>query len=257
MNRIKHIFQTRSEKVIPFIAAGYPSKKDTVNLVLAAEESGAAMVELGMPFSDPLADGPVIQEASQIAINNGVNIAGIIATVKEIRKSSQIPLALMGYINPLLKYGLEEFIQDCSAAGVDGLILPDLPPEEAEEYLTLCKSEDLCPILLVAPNTPSERIQEISKAANVLIYCVSILGITGGKGAAQQELENYLKRVEAYSSCPFVVGFGIKNRADVVRINQMAHGAVIGSAIIEEMRKKKNSVAVMKSYISKITKGNH
>ena len=226
-------------------------------MVLAAEESGAVMVELGMPFSDPLADGPVIQEASQKAINNGVNIACIFEMVKEIRKFSKIPLALMGYINPILKYGLEQFIQDCSAAGVDGLILPDLPPEEAEEYLSLCRSLDLCPILLVAPNTPGERIREISNAAGTLIYCVSILGITGDKGAAQQELEKYLKRVDAYSSCPFMVGFGIKDRADVVRINQLAHGAVIGSAIIEEMQKKRDSVAVMKSYINKISKGNH
>ena len=122
MNRIQKIFQDRTEKVIPFLTAGYPSKKDTVQMVLAAEKSGAAMVELGMPFSDPLADGPIIQAASQKAIENGVNISWILEVVTEIRRESEIPLALMGYINPIINYGIGKFIHDCKLAGVDGLI---------------------------------------------------------------------------------------------------------------------------------------
>ena len=128
MNRIQKIFQDRTEKVIPFLTAGYPSKKDTAQMVLAAEKSGAAMVELGMPFSDPLADGPIIQAASQKAIENGVNISWILEMVTEIRRESEIPLALMGYINPIINYGIGKFIHDCKLAGVDGLIIPDLPP---------------------------------------------------------------------------------------------------------------------------------
>ena len=135
MNRIQKIFQNRTEKVIPFLTAGYPEKDDTVSMVIAAEKSGAAMVELGMPFSDPLADGPVIQESSQKAIENGVTINWILETVSNIRRQSDIPIALMGYINPILKFGLTHFMESCSQAGVDGLIIPDVPLNEADDYV--------------------------------------------------------------------------------------------------------------------------
>ena len=134
MNRIKKIFQTRNKKVIPFLTSGYPRKEDTVSMVLAAESGGAAMVELGMPFSDPLADGPGIQASSQRAIQNGVNIPWILETVLGIRQQSEFPISLMGYINPIIKYGLDQFISDCTDTGVDGLIIPDLPPPTAEAY---------------------------------------------------------------------------------------------------------------------------
>ncbi len=255
MNRIGSIFQNRSEKVIPFLTAGYPSKMDTVGMVLAAEQAGASMVELGMPFSDPLADGPIIQEASQIAIDNGVNIPWILEAVAEIRKQSEIPLALMGYINPIIKYGVDKFIIDCNNAGVDGLIIPDLPPEEADHYIKLTKVAGICPILLVAPNTSNERIREISKIAGTLIYCVAILGITGGVGVDKKALQKYLQRVEANSECPFIVGFGIKEREDVMEINKLAHGAVVGSAIIEQLKTGYDQNITIKNYINKLTKG--
>ena len=156
MNRIQKIFQNRTEKIIPFLTAGYPTKEDAVNMVLAAEKSGAVMVELGMPFSDPLADGPIIQESSQKAIENGVTINWILETVSNIRQKSEIPIALMGYINPILKFGLTNFMENCSKVSVDGLIIPDLPPEEADEYLKSSKTNGISPILLVAPNTPEE-----------------------------------------------------------------------------------------------------
>ena len=254
MNRIQKIFQNRTKKVIPFITAGYPSKDDTVDMVFAAEESGAAMVELGIPFSDPLADGPIIQEASQKAIDNGVTIQWILDTVAEIRQQSEIPLALMGYINPLIKYGIKKFINDCKLAGIDGLIIPDLPPEEAGELMQLANDAKICIILLVAPNTENERIREISKLAGTLIYCVAILGITGGMPADKEALQKYLQRVEANSKCPFVVGFGIKEREDVVEINKMAHGAVVGSAIIQDIQRNANPVETVKNYIKKLTK---
>ena len=255
MNRIQKLFQDRTEKVIPFITAGYPSKDRTVEMVFAAEESGAAMVELGMPFSDPLADGPIIQEASQIAIDNGVNIQWILEVTTEIRKQSEIPLALMGYINPIIKYGTDKFIKDCKNAGVDGLIIPDLPPEEAKEIVKMAKKAGICIILLVAPNTADERIREISSMAGTLIYCVAILGITGGEGAQESELKKYLKRVEEYSNCPFVVGFGIKERVDVIEINRMAHGAVVGSAIIEQLKNSNEPIAAIRNYIHHLTRG--
>ena len=256
MNRIQKLFQDRTEKVIPFITAGYPSKDRTVEMVFAAEESGAAMVELGMPFSDPLADGPIIQEASKIAIDNGVNIQWILEVAAKIRKQSKIPLVLMGYINPLIKYGIKKFINDCKLAGIDGLIIPDLPPEEAGELMQLANDAKICIILLVAPNTENERIREISKLAGTLIYCVSILGITGGKGADEGKLKKYLHRVETNSECPFIVGFGIKVRTDVDEINKLAHGVVVGSAIIEQLKNSNDPVQTIRNYIHKLTKGN-
>ena len=254
MNRIQKIFQNRNEKVIPFLTAGYPKKEDTLNLVLAAEKTGAAMVELGMPFSDPLADGPVIQKSSQIAIENGVTINWILETVSDIRKQSEIPIALMGYINPILKYGLVNFLEICSEVGVDGLIIPDLPPEEADEFLKLSKTNGISPILLVAPNTPEDRIQNISKLAGDLIYCVAILGITGSRVSSNFHLESYLNCVEKNSDCPFIVGFGVEGRKDVIAINKMAHGAVIGSAIIKEISKAGNPVLTLEKYIDKLVR---
>ena len=252
MNRIKKIFQTRSKKVIPFLTSGYPRKEDTVSMVLAAESGGAAMVELGMPFSDPLADGPVIQSSSQMAIQNGVNIPWILETVLEIRKQSEIPITLMGYINPIIKYGINAFILDCKTSGIDGLIIPDLPPEEADEFVKKSKENSICPILLVAPNTPNNRIHEISKLAGDLIYCVSILGITGSQGATNDKLISYLNRVKKYSVCPYIVGFGIANRSDVISVNEISHGAVIGSAIIKEMKRISDPVVFIKNYIEKL-----
>ena len=253
MNRIQKIFQNRTEKIIPFLTAGYPTKEDALNMVLAAEKYGAAMVELGMPFSDPLADGPVIQESSQKAIENGVTINWILEAVSDIRKQSEITIALMGYINPILKFGLSKFVKICSEVGVDGLIIPDLPPEEADDYVQSLQKNRISPILLVAPNTPEKRIQEISKLAGDLIYCVAILGITGARGIIGDQLKSYLNRVEKNSDCPFIVGFGIKERKDVLAINQMAHGAVIGSAIIKEIDKTNNPILSLEKYIEKLT----
>jgi len=254
MNRIQKIFQNRTEKIIPFLTAGYPAKEDALNMVLAAEKSGAAMVELGMPFSDPLADGPVIQESSQKALENGVTINWILEIVSDIRQQSEIPIALMGYINPILKFGLTKFTKRCSETGVDGLIIPDLPLEEAADYVKSAKTNGISPILLVAPNTPEKRIYEISKLAGDLIYCVAIIGITGSGKSIGDQLISYLNRVEKNSDCPFIVGFGIKEREDVVRINQIAHGVVVGSAIIHEIKNSNNPVEVIKNYMEKLSR---
>jgi len=254
MSRIQKLFSKRNDKVIPFLTAGYPHKSHMLKMVLAAEASGASMVEIGMPFSDPLADGPVIQRASQVAIENGVNIKWILETVEEIRVSSQIPLVLMGYINPIIKYGLVKFMEDCQIAGVDGLIIPDLPPEEAERFVQLAREKNISPILLVAPNTSSERIKIISDFAGDLIYCVALMGITGSSENDMGNLTSYLDRVRENSSCPFVVGFGIKTRKDVKKINELAHGAVVGSAIIDAMDGSVSPVDTVKKYIENLVK---
>jgi tryptophan synthase alpha chain len=255
LNRISNLFKTKSEKVIPFLTAGYPSLNDTINMVLSAEKAGADMVELGMPFSDPLADGPVIQLSSQVAIKNGVNIKWILDSVSKIRANSEIPIILMGYINPIIKYGLNNFLIECNSNGVDGLIIPDLPPEEAEEFIKKCKINNISPILLVAPNTKNERIKYISQLAGDLIYCVSILGITGSKSSKNDNLEKYLSRVKTYSECPFIVGFGISTRNDIIKINKISNGTVIGSAIINKLNKNESPEKTVYNYIKEL-KGN-
>tara|TARA_A100001037_G_C15151245_1_gene639371 strand:+ start:3497 stop:4267 length:771 start_codon:yes stop_codon:yes gene_type:complete len=235
MNGIQALFKEPRKKLIPFITAGYPNLDSTVELVCAATDAGADMIEIGIPFSDPQADGPIIQASSQQALDNGITLNLIFEQATQIRNKVSIPLALMGYYNPILKMGHEIFLDRCVASGVDGLILPDLPLDEAESFCELAKEKGISPILLVAPNTTNERIKNISILAGDLIYAVSILGITGDNLISRDALKNYLTRVRENSTTPFIVGFGISNKDDVVWFNNYSDGAVVGSAIINNM----------------------
>lgn len=261
MSRIRRLFQTPGGKVIPYITAGYPDLMSTKKLVLAAEKAGADLLELGIPFSDPLADGPVIQASSQKALSNGTTVDWVLNEVRAIRRDSQIPLVLMGYLNPMLSFGegkergLKTFIIRCADVGVDGLIVPDLPPEEADTYLEFCHEYGVSPILLVAPNTAPERIKSISQKARDLIYCVSVLGITGAEMNRSQVLNDYLDRVRKNSVTPFIVGFGVKQRADVIQINRKADGAVVGTALIERLRSGPDPDQLMEQFVREL-KGN-
>lgn len=253
MGRISDVFKTPGAKIIPFITAGYPKLADTVPLVLAAEKGGAAIVELGMPFSDPLADGPVIQAASQLAIKNGTDIGWILKQVETIRKTSDVPLVLMGYCNPIFKYGREQFITDAVAAGVDGLIIPDLPPEEGGEFFARARSAGLSTILLVAPNTGNERIAQLADQAGELLYAVSMLGVTGTAGTThKQALTDYLQRVREHSTVPFVVGFGIANGEQAKAISMLADGVVVGSALLRVLDKATDPVAECRKFVHDI-----
>ena len=252
MNRIQKLFSEPKEKLIPFLTAGYPKLKSTVDLVCAAAEAGADMVEIGIPFSDPQADGPIIQTSSQQALDNGMTLKKIFEQVTEIRQRTKVPIALMGYYNPILKTGHETFLNNCVSSGVDGLILPDLPLEEATPFCELAKAKGVSPILLVAPNTPNERIQKISKLAGDLIYAVSILGITGNDLASKDALSEYLNRVQENSVTPFVVGFGISTRDEVVWFNKHSDGAVVGSAIIKNMDGNSDPVIATKILIKNL-----
>ena len=242
MNRIQQLFKNKSEKLIPYITAGYPKLNSTKRIVLEAVHSGADMIEIGIPFSDPLADGPIIQQSSQIAINNGINLNIIFKQINEIRKLTDIPIVLMGYINPIMKYGKSKFIFSCLNNGVDGLIVPDLPPEEGNPFYSECKNNNISPILLVAPNTPNNRIKYLSELYGDLLYCVSILGVTGTGINNKSLLKNYLNRVKNISKTPIIVGFGITTRNDVKFINSIADGAVVGSALIKGITTNNNFV---------------
>ena len=251
MRRIARLFRTPGKKLVPFITAGYPQLDSTVPLALAAEAAGVHMLEIGMPFSDPLADGPVIQETSQVALDNGVTIPWILETVAQVRRqSNRIPIVLMGYINPIQRMGIETFLEEACEAGVDGLIIPDLPPEEGAAFFELARSKGISTIYLVAPNTTGERIHQLGTQGEDLLYAVSILGVTGSSPAARQSLDHYLERVRASTEVPFVVGFGMATPEDVRRAGARADGVVVGSALLTRLKQARDPVAEASRYLA-------
>jgi tryptophan synthase alpha chain len=244
MNRIAKTLQEfqlhKKTIVVPYITPEFPMKGTTVPLILALEQSGAGMIEVGIPFSDPLADGPTIQHSSEIAIKNGATLKRVLELIAEARRQTNIPLILMGYINPVLNYGLENFLQDAKKAGVDGLIIPDMPPEESDEYRTLCLKNELSIIFLIAPTSSEERIRYIDKISTDFTYCVSVTGVTGSKNSFDEKFDEFLSRVKRNTTKPFVVGFGIKSKEQIAHISTLADGAVVGSALLQAIAEKKN-----------------
>ena len=241
MSRLKTLFDTpRAEPVFSlFLTGGFPEKDSTVDLVLKLEAAGADIIELGMPFSDPLADGPTIQYASDIAIRNGVGVPQVIAMAREIRKSSDIPLVLMGYINPVIHYGMEAFFKDAGEAGVDGIILPDIPVEESEPIRALCQTYGLDLVFLVAPNTTDERMRVVDSLSSGFVYCVSVTGVTGARDGedVNKSVDRFKTRVKAnVVKNPVMVGFGIKSHEDAKRIASGLNGFIIASALIGTIR---------------------
>ncbi|MFN8478574.1 MAG: tryptophan synthase subunit alpha [Kouleothrix sp.] len=222
--------------MMPYLMIGFPGRDSVLELAPALEAAGADLFELGVPFSDPLADGATVQRAAEQSLANGVRLADCIDTVAELRRRGvQAPLVLMGYVNPFLRYGLAKFIADVAAAGVDGLIIPDLPPEEAAECHALCQAAGLDLIFFVAPTTPDERIAAIAKLASGFIYCVSLTGVTGARRELWPGLPNFLARVRRYTDLPLVVGFGISSAAHVQQVGQLADGAIVASALINRL----------------------
>lgn len=243
MNRLKEVFSNvdSSEKVMSlFLTAGYPAVEETVDLVQVIENAGADLIELGMPFSDPLADGPTIQYSSEVALKNGITIKKVIQTVGEIRKKSQIPIVLMGYLNPVLRYGLENFCRDAAGAGVDALILPDVPVEESELVEQYSKKYNLSLIYLIAPNTSDERMKLIDERSDGFVYCVSVTGVTGARSGKEVEdsVNRFIDRVNKnITKNPVMIGFGIKTHEDAMKISSGASGFIVGSALIDCIRK--------------------
>jgi tryptophan synthase alpha chain len=240
LKRISDVFTNKSDQKIMslFITAGYPDLDSTPELIHELERSGADIIELGMPFSDPLADGSTIQRSSEVSIANGTTLDLIFDMVKEVRKISEIPIILMGYINPILHYGLDEFFENSAAAGVDGFILPDVPVEEADLIKDRCQDHDLALIYLVAPNTTNERMKLIDGESSGFVYCVSVTGVTGARDGGQvaASVSKFIDRVNAnVTKNPVLVGFGIKSHDDAALISQKTDGFVVGSALINHI----------------------
>jgi tryptophan synthase alpha chain len=234
-NRITELFSKKKGNFLNvYYTAGYPKLTDTIEIAKALEKGGADLIEIGIPFSDPVADGPTIQASNKIAIDNGMNVPLLLEQVKAIRKDVQIPVILMGYLNPVMQYGIERFVKDASAAGVDGLILPDMPIYVyEEEYKDLFHQHNLSNTFLISPTTSDERIRKIDAATHGFIYAVSSSSITGAKGEFSNVQEDYFKRLQALKlNNPFMIGFGISNHESFKKAASYSAGAIVGSAFI-------------------------
>jgi tryptophan synthase alpha chain len=221
--------------IVAYITAGDPTLDATLKFVLALAGAGADVIELGVPFSDPLADGPTIQRASERALKSGTTLAGILALVRRIRQFSQVPLVLFSYYNPILQMGLEKFAAAAAQAGADGVLATDLTPEESEEYRRILHSHDLDTIFLAAPTSSDERLEKIAAATSGFLYIISRTGVTGAKDSLPDELPSLLRRARHFTDLPIAVGFGISLPGHVSVLGGLADAAVVGSALVSEI----------------------
>ena len=238
MSRISKCFQELRQQgrraLIMYVTVGFPQRDSTTELVPAIVEAGADMIELGIPFSDPLADGATVQRATQIALANGVCVSACLQTARELRTSGVVvPLLFMGHYNPLLQYGIERFCAAAAAAGADGLIIPDLPPEEATALHAACQAHGLDLIFLLAPTSTDQRIVHVAKLASGFIYCVALTGTTGARVALPAELPEFLRRVRSATQLPLAVGFGIAEPSHARQVAAVADGVIVGSALVD------------------------
>lgn len=241
---------------VAFVTVGYPDVEATLRIVPALIAGGADVIELGIPFSDPLAEGPTIQKASFHALEQGVTVATCLEVVRKLREGGvEAPIVPMGYYNPLMSYGLERFAREAAAAGVDGLIVVDLPPEESDEMLAACEAAGLRLIHLVAPTSTEERIREVARRASGFVYCVSVTGVTGAREEIDPGLAEFVGRVRNATNLPIAVGFGISLPKHFEAVAGIADAAVIGSAIIDEITRSDPSEQSerLKSYAEVVT----
>lgn len=256
MSRLKRIFQNKSKQVLNvYCTAGYPTLESTISVMKALQNNGADIIELGMPYSDPLADGAVIQASSSKALANGMSIETLFNQLKDFRKEITLPVVLMGYMNPVLQYGFEKFCADAALAGVDGLILPDLPEYEFEtEYGAIIKKYGLDFIFLVTPETSEERVRKLDSLTSGFLYAVSSSATTGSN-TNFDVVEKYLQRLQSYQlKNPVLVGFGIKDKQTFEAASKYANGAIIGSAYIKALEGSTNVEQTTKDFLSSIIK---
>ncbi|MCL5985541.1 MAG: tryptophan synthase subunit alpha [Actinobacteria bacterium] len=239
MSRINDVFsKTRGEgrlAFIPFITAGFPDEKSSKELIKGLSDKGVDLIEIGIPFSDPVADGPIIQASSNIALSNGMNISNAFNLVENLSDEISCPIVFMTYYNPVYKYGLERFAVDCKKFGIDGIIIPDLPLEEANEWITSARRSNLDTIFMVAPTSPEERIKLIAENTLGFLYCVSLKGVTGAQQEISRSTLDFILKVRNLTSKLIAVGFGISSASQVRQLKGYADGVIIGSRLMQMM----------------------
>ena len=252
MNRIDKKLKEEGKLLSIYFTAGFPNLNDTADIIIKLQESGVDMIEIGLPFSDPLADGPTIQDSSMSAINNGMNTDILFNQLKDIRDKVYIPLIIMGYFNPILQYGVEKFCKKCNEIGIDGLIIPDLPIDYyLENYKSIFEQNKLYNMFLIAPQTSDERIRKIDSISKGFIYMVSSSSITGSKNSFSSEQINYFERIEKMDlNTPRIIGFGVGNKETFNATVDYSKGAIIGSAFIKNLHE--NGIDSIDSFIKSI-----
>jgi tryptophan synthase alpha chain len=260
IERIQNIFtKTRREgraALMPYFSLGFPTPELSLEIVKRICHSGADLLELGFPFSDPLADGPTIQHSTQVALEQGMHVGDCLAQVSRLRDQGvEQGILMMGYYNPMLAYGLEPLVADASQAGVDGFIVPDLPVEEAGELAALCSTKGLVLVAFVAPTTPDSRIAEIVQAASGFIYLVSITGVTGERSSLASGLKEFIERVRSKTELPLAVGFGISTPAQARAVGAMADGVIVGSALIRVAADSSQPVEAAGKFVAALRQG--
>jgi len=255
VNRIESLFKNKKQQVLSvYFTAGYPTLDSTLTVAHSLQKAGADLIEIGIPFSDPIADGPVIQQSNKVALENGMNVPLLLDQLKQIRTQCSIPIVLMGYLNPIMQYGISKFIRDAAAAGADGLIIPDLPVYEYEQlYQHEVEANGLCISFLVSPTTSVERLTKIDQVTRGFIYAVSSSSTTGAKESFTPEQESYFSRLQASSlKNPFLIGFGISNKNTFQTASKYAAGAIIGSAFIRLLGSSENLESDITQFVNSI-----
>ena len=263
MNRIDQKFQELRNRGVrafmPYLCAGDPTPELTAKLLLTLEAAGADLIELGVPFSDPIADGPTIQRASERALAHSISLQQILEIVRSLRAQTDIPIALMGYYNPIFRMGEAAFCKAAQAAGVDGVIVPDLPPEQAQPLLEIAPKYNLATIFLVAPTSPPERMQLIASVSTGFIYCVSVTGVTGARAMLSDEIAPMIAELRKHTDKPVSVGFGVSTSEQAKQVADIADGVVVGSAIIdvieENMDDETKLLTAVKQFASDLAAG--
>ena len=242
--------------LMPYLTMGYPQRDSALSLVPIIAEAGADLIELGIPFSDPLADGPTIQASSQQALENGMTIRLCVAQAAALRAEGvTVPFVLMGYFNPILQYGIELFARDATAAGIDGVIIPDLPPEEADSVQPWLRAAGLDLVFLLAPTSDAERIRSVAQRSEGFIYLVSLIGVTGARDTLTADLATFVGRVRAATSKPLAVGFGISTSAQAGQVAHLADGVIVGSALVKAVGEAADPIEGARSLVTALRNG--
>lgn len=263
MNRIDKKFQELRDRgasaFMPYLCAGDPHPELTDKLLLSLEEAGADLIELGVPFSDPIADGPTVQRASERALTHHISLEHILSIVADLRPRTEIPIALMSYYNPIFRMGEAAFCQAACEVGVDGLIVPDLPPEQAQSLLEIAPNYNLATIFMVAPTSPPERMKLIASVSTGFIYCVSVTGVTGARAMLSNEIAPTIAELRKHTDKPISVGFGVSTPEQAEQVAKIADGVIVGSAIVnvieENMDDEVKLLAAVKRFASDLAAG--